>query len=277
MTRTADGSYHGRVTLPDPGMVRIAVRAAGKTVEGKPFTDEAIVTNDFLIVKPVVARFRSLRERAAGTRGSAQFDRLEVSAELEVIEPGEYIMTFTLRDPGGASLSGARTSGSAKLLAGLRELTVAVPGRKPWSGLRDGPFEITAVRIWRTIPLASSSSWVEVPTGGASLHTAAYTRNRWDPGAFLERIGSAYMGSARLRRADFASPKWSGMSPPLAARAAGMAGLARTSRQPAARFPFSLIRDATCPQGEPKSVFSSTAASLPPCEAQSSVYRGDPL
>ena len=107
MTRAADGSYHGWVTAPDPGMVRIAVRANGRTAAGKPFADEAIVTNEFLIVKPVVARFRSVKERAAGVRGSSQFDRLEVSAELEVIEPGEYMMTFTLRDSGGASLWGA--------------------------------------------------------------------------------------------------------------------------------------------------------------------------
>jgi hypothetical protein len=265
-TRTADGTYHGWVTLPGPGMVRIGVRAQGTSAAGAAFTDEAIATNEYMIVKPVVAHFRSLSERAAGVTGASQYDSLEVTAELDVIEPGEYRLSFGIRDAAGTSFPGGGFSGAAKLLPGVRRLTVSVPARKLRSELRDGPFEIYSTRIWRTEPSASVSSWVEVPTGDASLRTAAYARNQWNPGAFFgeDRVSVRGVRRAASGRFLYAEVEWNVNTPGGACNWNGTLG--GNVITPAGTLPLQYERAAELPAGRTTLTFffdGSGIAALP--------------
>ena len=70
--------------------------------------------------------------------------------------------------------------GRATLQAGRQELTVSVPSSGIWRDLRDGPLEISGVVIYRT--QKSTMSWIKVPTENATLRTAAYRHDQWDPG-----------------------------------------------------------------------------------------------
>jgi len=198
-TRGSDGSYRTLMDLPRAGLDRIAVRAHGVTASGQAFQDEAFISNS-LEVRPVVARLLSLSANAVATAGS-QFDHLDVTANLDVIEPGEYWMVFQLRDRAGKALSGPGVSGKSTLQRGRQALTVPVPGGKVWSELGDGPIEVANVAISRINTFRSSF----VRTDGASARTDIYKRSQWNPGGFygedtvtLHRLATAPSGRYRL-------------------------------------------------------------------------------
>ena len=119
-----------------------------------------------------------------------------------------------LRQDRLARLPGGRAARSAKLLAGRQQLTVSVPARKIWSELHDGPFDIPAIQISRRHP-TSTSAWVDVPTGGASLRTAAYTRDQWNPGPFYgeDRVSIRGLRPAASGRFRYAEVEWDVTSP----------------------------------------------------------------
>jgi hypothetical protein len=179
-TRDGERTYRGTVTTTKIGIVRIGVRATGKTAAGQPFTDEVLITNESMRVKPVVAKFLSLDAKAVIAADSTKFDHLDISATLDVIEPGDYLAIFMLRGASGTRLQVGGVGAKARLEKGRQILTASVPSVRIWHELRDGPIEIANVQISRTSP--SGVLWVGVPTDGASYRTPAYKRDQWDPG-----------------------------------------------------------------------------------------------
>jgi len=179
-TQVGSRTYRGTLVPTKPGSVRITVRATGKTPSGQPFVAEAFITNDSMRVKPIAARFLGVNANAMARDGDSKFDRLEVSATLDVLMPGDYLLIFSVQDAAGARLEGGLFSGVATLQAGRQNLTASVPSSRIWRELRDGPLEIANVQISRTQKYTLSG--IEVRTGNATLRTPAYRHDQWDPG-----------------------------------------------------------------------------------------------
>lgn len=180
LTPAGRQTYKGTVVPAKPGWVRISVRATGKTASGQPFSTETLLTNSDMIVRPIAARFVGITAKAVAPEGSSKFDRLEVTATLDVLIPGDYLMLFGVRDAAGARPEGPGFSGRVTLQAGRQDLIVSVPSSPIWKDLRDGPFEIFNVQISRT--QKATLSWIRVPTGDAKFQTPAYRHDQWDPG-----------------------------------------------------------------------------------------------
>lgn len=210
--RIGERSYGGSIALAKPGMVRITVTAKGHTASGKPFVDEELITNSYVMVKPIVARFSSITASAVGP-GDSKFDQLDVSANLEVLVPGNYSMSFTLQDAAGNRLLGPPFGGGASLQVGQQKLTLSVPSTRIWQDLRDGPLEISGVQIWRTQQSAASS--VRVPTGDAKFRTTAYRRDQWNPGPIYgdDHVSVRAIAPASSGRFLFAEVEWEVTTP----------------------------------------------------------------
>jgi hypothetical protein len=180
LSKVGPQTYKGTVVPAKPGWVRISVKATGKTASGQPFSTETLLTNSDMIVRPIAARFVGITAKAVAPEGSSKFDRLEVTATLDVLIPGDYSMGFGIRDAAGARPEGPGFSGHATLEAGRQTLTASVPSSQIWRDLRDGPFEIIGIAINRT--QKATLSWIKVPTGDATFRTPAYRHDQWDPG-----------------------------------------------------------------------------------------------
>ena len=114
-TEIAPRTYRGTIIPRKDGWLRISVRATGKTAAGKPFTTETLITNSSMQVKPVAARFVGLTAKAVAPADGAKFDRLEVTATLDILIPGEYVMDVGVKDAAGARIAGPGLGGRATL------------------------------------------------------------------------------------------------------------------------------------------------------------------
>ncbi len=215
LTEVSPKTYRGTIVPTKPGSVRISVKATGKTSSGKPFSTETLLTNSSMIVRPIAARFLGVTAKAMAPSEGSKFDRLEVTATLDVLVPGDYLMLFGLRDAAGTRLEGAGASGRATLQVGRQNLTVSVPSSQIWKDLRDGPLEIIGVAIDRT--QKSTLSWIKVPTGDATFRTAAYRHNQWDPGEVYgeDHVTVHGIGPAASGRFLFAEVEWEVTTPGL--------------------------------------------------------------
>jgi hypothetical protein len=125
----------------------------------------------------VVARFRSLSEKAVDEDGNGTLDHLEIAAELDVVEPGKYEMRLSLNGP---ESQGLQARGEQMLGMGAQTMIVSIPAERLRVYLKDGPWKIGGVQIFRP---EGNSFGDFVATDGLTLTTAAYKRAQWDPGA----------------------------------------------------------------------------------------------
>jgi hypothetical protein len=183
-TPDSDGRYTGTIVPRRPGYLRVGVQVSGRRPNGQPFSEETILTE--VTVTPVVARFVGLTEQAIDSDGNGTLDRLEVTAKLEVIEPGEFEMRLSVSGP---DHSFAGMSVRKKLAAGEQTLTASLSAEDVWKELADGSWTIGPPQIFR--PEGNSfGEFVAVPETG--IATKPYKLNDWDRGAaYGERIVTA--------------------------------------------------------------------------------------
>lgn len=213
LTEVKPRTYRGTVIPTKPGSVRITVRATGKMASGAPFTTETLLTNSSMTVKPVAARFLGITAKAIAPKEGAKFDRLEVSASLDVLLPGEYLLLFNVSDAAGAPLREVGTGSRATLQAGRQSLTASVSSNLIWTDLRSGPLEIKGISISRTAK--STMSWIDVPTANATFKTAAYQRDQWNPGPIYGEDHVTWHGiyPAASGKFQFAEVEWEVTTP----------------------------------------------------------------
>lgn len=128
---------------------------------------------------PHVASFIALRDQTIDTDSNGRPDRLEFQAQLQVVEPGEYSIRFTISGPDGTSLMVDRSS----LLRGVgrQTLKASIGAAELFDRLRDGPYTLTAIQIGR-VDRNYSDSVQGVPA--LFTTTTAYRRSDWDRGKF---------------------------------------------------------------------------------------------
>ena len=171
-THATDGDYHAAVPVPKVGTARIEVRVSGKNSAGQPFQDQTIFN---IQVDPIIARITSLDAKAVDLNNDGIFDRLDVTAQLEVDVPGEYLLDAeAVSDSGRANIGGI-----ARLALGRQSLTASINGPKIWILLGAGPYEIRVGSIF----MKREYSFVSVPDSERTLHTPAYRLNQWARGS----------------------------------------------------------------------------------------------
>ncbi len=200
--RTADGRYRGSVFPQHPGILRIWIRASGKTVAGRKFSEEAIWPE--LTVNRLVARLGSISEKAVPADSKETLERLALTADLDVYIPGEYEMKFWLSGSGNREAFGeARQT----LSVGDQSITASISASVIRARMGDGPWMIRNLQIFRALP---GSLLESVATDGVTLETAAYRRDQWDRGAIwgdehvtVHGIEPSPSGRFRLVEADW--------------------------------------------------------------------------
>ncbi len=257
-------TYRGTIVPTKPGSVRISVKATGKTSSGKPFSTETLLTNSSMIVRPIAARFLGITANAIAPNGESKFDRLEVSATLDVLIPGDYLLIGGLRDAAGSGPQSVPVRGHATLQAGRQTLTASLPSSDIWRELRDGPFEVVGLQISRT--QKSTLSWIRVPTGDATFRTAAYRHDQWDPGQVYgeDHVTVHGIDPAASGRFLFAEVEWEVTTPGLECNWNGiMRGVFRppyTSANPQPEM--SVWENAKLPPGKTKVSFIFDGATI---------------
>ena len=262
LTQVGGRTYRGTLVPTKPGSVRITVRATGTTPSGQPFVAEAFLTNDSMTVKPIAARFLGVTANAMARDGDSKFDRLEVSATLDVLMPGDYLLIFSVQDAAGAGLEGGLVNGLATLQAGHQNLTASVPSSRIWRDLRDGPLQIANVQISRTQKYTLTG--IEVPTGNATFRTSAYRHDQWDPGPVYGEDHVTVHGIYPLSsgRFLFAEVEWEVTTP--GGRCEWNGAMRGPFRPSSAQMPpqLSVREEATLPAGKTKVSFIFDGATI---------------
>lgn len=102
--------------MREPGQVFVSLRASGTKEHRTPFSTETLLSNSDVVVKPSWQDSTpSLSATPFSASGNARFDRLDVTADLDVLIPGNYLVGFSVSDGTGrkimtasdASLGGA--------------------------------------------------------------------------------------------------------------------------------------------------------------------------
>jgi hypothetical protein len=168
-TRSEDAVYRGRVAPARPGILRVGIRVIGRTTTGRSFSEETIIGS--VNVHGVVARFRSLSEKAVDKDGNGILDHPEIAAELDVVLPGKYDLRLSLNGP---ESQGLLASGEQMLGVGPQTLIVSIPAERLRVYLKDGPWKIGGVQIFR--PEGNSFGSFVATAAGLTLTTAAYKR-----------------------------------------------------------------------------------------------------
>ncbi len=180
VTQVGPQTYRGTVIPAKPGWVRISVRATGKTASDEPFTTETLLTSSTLKVNPIAARFLGFTAKPVAPEAGSRFDRLEVSADLDVLMPGDYAMVVDLTNTRGAGFEQPEARGHATLQAGRQTLTASIPSSEIWRNEGDGPLDVA---IWFITRSADANYYsLQVATEKPRLQTPAYRRDQWDPG-----------------------------------------------------------------------------------------------
>jgi len=175
LTRNSDNRYTGSFVPDHPGILRVGVHAEGKRTNGKPFTDDTILPQ--VTVHRVAARFLRLTEKAHDFDGNGTLDRLDITADLDVVIPGEYEMRVFIQGPDSL---GTYADGRETLTKGKQMLTVSVPAKRVRDYLQDGPWTISRVQIFR--PVGDTFGDFVATDRELRLQTAAYKREQWDQG-----------------------------------------------------------------------------------------------
>lgn len=176
LTRQADGAYTGQFTPKEAALLRLGVSASGKTAAGKPYLVRFVSTP--FTVEPLVAQLLSLKDAPMQTPGKTTLAGLKLTAQLDVLAPGEYSMSLDLGVPGGQGFPAA--DAKAMLAVGRQSLTAVVPAELLRSRLGNGPWEISNLHISR-INQGHFVDLVAIPS--RTWKTATYLRSQWDRGA----------------------------------------------------------------------------------------------
>jgi hypothetical protein len=174
-TRGSDGRYRGRLVPQRAGLLRIGVRASGKTTSGLPFSEEA--NSNRSEVHREVAKLKSFSETAVDTDGSGTLDRLDITARVDVAVPGRYSMQFLIEDAGQA---GWYENREQELTAGDQSFTTSISANNIRKRLADGPWKIANFKI--SLLLDDGFGDPVKVDQNQTLLTAAYKRDQWDRG-----------------------------------------------------------------------------------------------
>ncbi|MFN7921898.1 MAG: hypothetical protein U0Q16_17485 [Bryobacteraceae bacterium] len=186
-TQSAQGGYSGAITAKQVGDLYAVVQATGRRADGTSVTMESYgVSRE---INRMVARFEGL-EATPVPVGPGLFGRLDVTAWMEVVVPGEYELSASLgssSDQGNSSW--ASPSCKQHLSAGRRSLTVSIPAAE----LRRLPegLVLKGVQIRRNGDALDTDS---VDTEGAALPAIAQRREQWSRGDFYGEESATVSG-----------------------------------------------------------------------------------
>ena len=209
-TRDQNEHYRGTITAKAGGLMRVGLGASGKKPSGEPFSEEILLAEIAVSEPPpTVARFLSLNTNPVDTNGNGTFDRLDVTALLDVVAPGEYGMSFRIADRAdtGSVVSDCR----AKLKAGRGKIETSIPARKIRHELKNGPYRILELKIYRV----KGDYGDDVEIGTKSFQTADLELDQWEPDPIFgdEQVTLRGIRPAVSGRFRFAEVEWNVTTP----------------------------------------------------------------
>lgn len=145
-TKDAQGFYTGTIVPRKPGVLRVGVEVSGRSSNGRNVLEKSVVYGP--TVTRVAARFLGLTTRKVDVDHDGLFDRLEISAKLDVAEPGDYAMRLVIL---GSANSVAPTDVRRKLPVGVQVLTAVFSAEEVRNRLSDGAWTVAVPQIYRTV------------------------------------------------------------------------------------------------------------------------------
>lgn len=200
LRRTEPQLYEATYAAAKPGALRFEVRARGTMANGEPFDLRSVANGP--VVSPLSSKFIAIRERAVDIDANGYPDRLELSAELDVVIAGEYDLEVHLQESNAErpAWRNLHAEGKARLQPGRQTLTATIPAAEilKWA-TSDGPYRASWISIKRL-----NGSYVAglVDTAGAALVTKAYRRDDWAAATLPVALRFEWRPADRLGRED---------------------------------------------------------------------------
>ncbi len=209
VTAGQDGHYHGTVMPRVAGPARLSIRASGTKTSGERFHEEVLLPNLYVSEPPpLVARFLSLTAKPVDTNGNGKFERLDVSAMLDVVMPGKYFMDFRVADAASKEVS---SFGATALSKGRQQITLSISARDMRHRLKDGPYSVLNLRIYR----GKGNLGDDVAIPPQEFHTAALKQDQWEPDPIFGDDHATIRGirPAPSGRFQFSEVEWNATTP----------------------------------------------------------------
>lgn len=178
-TPGADHLHHAALTPGEAGIFDLKGTVSGVTAKGKKFSEE--VSAESIMVQPLAARFLGFTERTVDEDHNGKPDRLEITAKLDVVEPGKYAFSA---DVGIDLKRSLRKRVERELAAGPQELTIQMTGLELHDVVSgNGPYRLQMVSI--NHETGKELHAVDIPRELVNnFRTTAYEREAWDRGNF---------------------------------------------------------------------------------------------
>lgn len=283
-TPKARGLYSGVVIPRRPGTLRFGVQVSGRLGNGKVFSAEAWPMT--MYVEAVAARFLGLEQKAIDEDRNGTLDRLEVTAKLDVVIPGEYAMRAEISGPHSRAYTtttvdndeqlkvktevahdpygGGALLDTQKMLApGTQTLTATLSAKQIRANLSDGEWVIRAPIIFRVNGNAAAEGVVIPPQAALKINGRV---DDWDRGeAYVERnITLRGIRPAASGRFRFLEVLWDVTTPGTTCRWHGairssdriVADQFLSGELPAGRSQVSFVYDAALFTADPKRVWT---------------------
>jgi hypothetical protein len=170
----SDGFYRGIFVPEEAGTYTLTIEVTGRQKSGRVFGATAGL--DSVDVHPLVAKLTGLSERAPSSNGTGSPDQLEVTASVEVFDPGTYEFTMVLSDNKIAQLSESRRM---ILDRGAQQISASIRAARISSIFEaDGPYR-ASISLDRVTD--GGTKFPADVRAGKEVITAAYRLQDWQP------------------------------------------------------------------------------------------------
>jgi hypothetical protein len=168
-----DGIYTGRLLTTQSGLYRARVLASGPA--SSPFSREQLLL--FPVSISSSSFTNTFSDIGNDTDGDGLFNELDITADVNVSEPGNYRVFGQLTNSQGIIIG--TTGLNVELTSGIQQVTLRFDGERIYQSGSDGPYTLSIVR------LAEDKSGTPLPLDERlNAHTtAAYTHGQFQRSA----------------------------------------------------------------------------------------------
>lgn len=143
---TADGVFTARFVPAEAGLYDIGVKFQGTSPTGKPFFR---VASSGFSVHPAQATVASITSSGVDANNNQKYEAIRFTASIDVQEPGDYTLSFQIRDAAENSRTFLR---AAELNSGANQMILEVKAKDLLNaGFNNGPLFIVGVTLRREV------------------------------------------------------------------------------------------------------------------------------
>ncbi|HEX3251331.1 MAG TPA: PPC domain-containing protein, partial [Pyrinomonadaceae bacterium] len=143
-SETGDGIYTGVYTASTQGKFIASLQASGNSPAGFPYV--RMTSTEFRVLPPL-ATFTSFSDTGVDDNGNSLFDRIVVTANLQVQQAGDFRLALTLAASNGQV---AQASSAAQLATGAQQMSVSFTATQIAELGVNGPYTIKNATLYYT-------------------------------------------------------------------------------------------------------------------------------